>query len=322
MMKSFFSLFFIVFLLMPFSSSGKVFDHVVGVVDGEVITLSDLDNAMSRYGKPPPPDAGNPLDKEIRLRQVRKEVLDLMVEERLLQRVANRFGIKVEDREIDAMFAKMKQDGGIDDALAAKQLAESGFTVEGYHHFLTVQVRRARVIEALIKPDISMTEPKLREYYQAHRDDYLSPEVRVSQILIQIPPKASPKDVEAAKKKMTRVLERLKKGEQFEALAALSSDDKTSADSGGDLGFFAKGEMVPVLEQEVFKMDVGAISGVIQSSQGLHLLKVTERKGGAPPPFEEVKNRIMEDYYRNEVTGRYAKWLGDLKARSNVEIKL
>jgi peptidyl-prolyl cis-trans isomerase SurA len=322
MAKSFFSLIFILFLLIPVASSAKVFDQVVGVVDGEVITLSDLDAAMPQYGKAHLPDTENPLDKEIRLRQVRKEVLDMLVEERLLQRVSNRYGIKVEDGEIETLFVKMKQEGQMDDAEVARQLKENGFTLEGYRHYLAVQVRRARIIDALIKPDISVSEPKLREYYQAHYDGYQVPEVRVSQILVQVPSKALPKDWEAAKKRMGKAQEKLKKGATFEEVAALYSDDKASAAAGGDIGFFARGEMIPVLEREVFKMNVGAVSNAIQSTQGFYLLKVTEKRGGSTLPFDEIKNRVMEDYYREEVTKRYTKWLSDLKARSNVEIKL
>jgi parvulin-like peptidyl-prolyl isomerase len=77
-----------------------------------------------------------------------------------------------------------------------------------------------------------------------------------------------------------------------------------------------------MLEEVVFNLKVGEVSGVIQSSQGLHLLKVTDRRPGEIPPYEEAKPRVMADYYQEQVTKLYAKWLQDLKARSNVEIKL
>ncbi|MCJ7664423.1 MAG: peptidylprolyl isomerase [Desulfobacterales bacterium] len=321
-MKRFFPLVFIFFLLMLSSASGKVVDQVVGVVDGDVITLSELNDAMPLYGKANILAEGNPLDKEIRLRQARKEILEQLVEEKLLQRVASRYGIKVEDAEIDKTIERMKQEGSMSDAQVKKDLAAHGFTMEGYRHLLTVQLRRVKIIDALIKPDVSMAEEKLREYYQSHAGNYIYPEVRVSQIVIQVPPEPKPKDWEIAKKKMEKVLQGLKKGATFGKMAALYSDDAASAHSGGDLGFFSKGEMIPTLEEVVFKMEVGAVSGVIQSSQGLHLLKVTDKKPGAMTSFEEAKPRVMADYYQEEVTRLYVKWLQDLKARSNVEIKL
>jgi peptidyl-prolyl cis-trans isomerase SurA len=322
MVKKLFPIVLVFTLLIPFPVAGKVCDRVVGVVNGQVITLSDLDEAMPKYGKANILDEGNPLDKEIKLRHARKEVLGMLIEERLLQGVAQRFGIKVEDAEVDKAIEVMKQQNNINDEKMAEEVAAQGFTPQGYRHFLAEQIRKARIIEIAIKPNISMAEEKIREYYQSHLDNYLFPTVRVSQILIQLPPEATPKDWEQAKKKMDMVLQKLKKGASFEELASLYSGDPASAHSGGDLGFFKKGEMVPALEAVVFSLEKGELSGVIPSAQGLHIFKVTEKRAGSVALYEEIKEQVREDYYREEVTKRYAKWLDDLKKSSNVEVKL
>lgn len=322
MVKRVFQIMLIFSLLAPFPAAGKVFDRVVGIVGGDMITLSDLDAAMPRYGMANILDEGNPLDKEIRLSQARKVVLEMLIEEKILQRVAGRFGVKVGAEEVDKAIERMKQEGNVTDDQMKKEFVDQGFTEEGYRHFLTAQIRRARIVEAVIKPQVSMAEEKIQEYYQGHADTYLFPEMRVSQILIQVPDEPTPKDWEQAKTKMKKVLQGLKKGATFEEMATRYSDDTGSARSGGDIGFFSKGEMIPMLEEVVFTMEAGEMSGVIQSSQGLHLFKVTEKKEGSVPPLEEIKNKVMEDYYRQEVTRLYTKWLEDLKARSNVEIKL
>ena len=130
------------------------------------------------------------------------------------------------------------------------------------------------------------------------------------------------KRLKQAKAKVETVLQGLRKGTSFEELASRYSDDTTSAPSGGDIGFFKKGEMIPMLEAVVFMMKEGDVSEVIQSSQGFHILKVTDRRAGSIAPFEEIKAQVTEDYYREEVMRLYTKWLDDLKNRSNVEVKL
>jgi peptidyl-prolyl cis-trans isomerase SurA len=323
MTKSMLYVIFIIVLLMPFPVAGKVLDSVVGVVDGEVITLSDLDEAMPRYGKANILDEGNLLDKEIKLRQARKEVLDMLIEERLLQRVGQRFGVTVEDAEVDRAIEQMQQEANVNEETMLQELAAQGFTMEGYRHYLKAQIRRSRIIETTIRPTVSMAEEKIREYYQNHKNNYFFPEVRVSQILIQVPTEeATPKDWEQAKKKVETVLEGLRKGTPFEELASRYSDDTTSAPSGGDIGFFKKGEMIPMLEAVVFRMQEGDVSEVIQSSQGFHIFKATEVRAGSIAPFEEIKSQVTDDYYREEVMRLYTKWLDDLKSRSKVEVKL
>jgi peptidyl-prolyl cis-trans isomerase SurA len=325
MIKSMLQIILIFSLLIPFPAAGKVLDSVVGIVDGDVITLSDLDEAMPYYGKANILDEGNTLDKEIKLRQTRKAVLDMLIEERLLQRVAERFGITVEDKDVDKAIEQMRQGANVDEETMAEELAAQGFTPEGYRHFITAQIRKARIIEAAIKPSVSMAEEKIREYYQNHKKNYLYPEVRVSQILIKATTETkepTPKDWEQAKAKVETVLQSLRKGTPFEELASRYSDDTISAPSGGDIGFFKKGEMIPMLEAVVFRMQAGEVSEVIQSAQGFHILKVTEIRAGSIAPFEEIKAQVMEDYYRETVMKLYTKWLDDLKNHSNVEVKL
>lgn len=323
MLKKISGLLFISFLLIPASSAGTVLDQVVGVVDGEVITLSDLDEAMARYGKANLSDGMNPLDRKIRLSRARKEALEMLIEDKLLQKVALSSGVKVTDEEVDKTIAKMKEEGGVTDLQMEKELASQGFTLEGYRHYLKVQIRRTRIIESLIKPKVSMEEGMIRKYFQDHGERYLPPpQIRVDHILITVPPDAPPKEVEQAKERMEKVLRLLNEGAAFEEVARLYSDDP-SASSGGDLGFFEKGEMRPELEEVVFAMGVDEVSGVMRSSQGFHLFKVTEKNVGKEPlPYEEVKEKVMGDYYRSEVERLYTKWLEDLKERLKVEVKL
>jgi len=321
MNRRLFCFLFIFFLSIPFTTIGKVLDRVVGVVDGEVITLSDLDEALSGYGKTTAQEGENPMEREMKLSQTRKEILEKLIEEKLLQKVSFRAGIKVKDEEVEKTIERLKRGGRMTDAQMEKELISQGFTLEGYRHFLKVQIIKNRIVEYFIKPSISIDEGKIREYYHRHIRQYQRPpNVRVSHILIRISNPAVPEELEIAKEKMEKVFKRLQEGTNFEEVALQYSEDP-SARSGGDLGFFTKGEMIPALEEVVFAMEVGEVSGVIRSSRGLHLLKVTEREEGEPIAYGEIKERVEEDYYRAELERLYAKWLQDIRNRSNVEVK-
>ena len=65
----------------------------------------------------------------------------------------------------------------------------------------------------------------------------------------------------------------------------------------GDLGYFKKGELLPVFEREALRLKVGEVSGIVRTEFGFHIIKLLDRKGVEPLPFEEVKERVMADYY-------------------------
>ncbi|GAG15796.1 unnamed protein product, partial [marine sediment metagenome] len=87
------------------------------------------------------------------------------------------------------------------------------------------------------------------------------------------------------------IAERLKKGEDFAALAKEKSKDKTA--KGGDLGFFTRGQMLKPFEEAVFALDVGDISEPVQTQYGWHIIKVEEKRDQEVPGFDDVKAAIV-----------------------------
>src|SRR5262249_34539089 len=93
------------------------------------------------------------------------------------------------------------------------------------------------------------------------------------------------------KEKAQGVLERAKKGDDFGSLAKQYSEDAT-ASNGGDLGDFGRGKMVPEFEKAAFSLGVGAISDLVQTPLGFHIIKVNAKQEARERPFEEMKEAI------------------------------
>ena len=100
------------------------------------------------------------------------------------------------------------------------------------------------------------------------------------------------------------------------------SEDTSTRKEGGDLGYFKKGELLPALEKEAMRLQVGEVSGLIRTELGFHILKLLDRKGGEPPPFEEIKEKVQADYYEKEMEKAFQQFLSKLKEKSVIEIKL
>jgi peptidyl-prolyl cis-trans isomerase D len=140
------------------------------------------------------------------------------------------------------------------------------------------------------------SEEAVKAYYDEHRTDrFDAPEsVRARHILIKLEPGADEKARAAARKKAEDALARAKKGEDFAKLAEKLSDDPGSAKSGGDLGTFSRGKMVPAFETAAFALAPGQLSEIVESPFGFHVIKVEEKTPGGPKPLDAVRQEIVQ----------------------------
>jgi parvulin-like peptidyl-prolyl isomerase len=161
------------------------------------------------------------------------------------------------------------------------------------------------------------------EFFRNNANQYRVDEsYQPAHILFLIPPEATPEQIRGIRKKSQKVLERVKEGADFAKMAMEYSEDTSSRKEGGDLGYFKKGELLPALEREGMKLQVGEVSDLIRTQIGFHILKLLDRNGGEPPPFEEIKEKVQADYYIKEMEKAYQQFLSKLKEKSVIEIKL
>jgi len=117
---------------------------------------------------------------------------------------------------------------------------------------------------------------------------------RASHILFKVAPDAKPADAAKIEAKAQDVLKQVKAGGDFAALAKKDSEDST-ASNGGDLNFFGRGQMVKEFEEAAFALPVGGVSGLVKTTYGWHIIKVTDTREGRTTPFEEVRDRIRQE---------------------------
>jgi peptidyl-prolyl cis-trans isomerase D len=134
-----------------------------------------------------------------------------------------------------------------------------------------------------------------QEYNAFKAERYTEPEeVHARHVLLTLAPDADDKQRDAVRARATAVLERLKKGEDFAAVAKEVSEDKANKDKGGDLGFIRRGNAEEAFESAAFALQAGELSGVVETRFGFHVIKVDERKAPREKPLAEVRDEIAE----------------------------
>ncbi len=305
----------------PISPSGAVVDRIVAVVNKEVITFSEIE----KWGRPFQEEiqVEDRLERRERVQEVLRKVLDRVVEEKLIEQEARKSGIKVTSKEIEAAVEEVKQKNKIDQEGLEKALAAEGLTLEAFKKDLERRILRTKFVHSAVKVEQKAGEKELIEFFQNNVNQYrVNESYRPADILFLIPQGARPEQILGIRKKCQKALERIKEGADFAKMAMEYSEDTSSRKEGGDLGEFKKGELLPALEKEAMRLQVGEVSGLLRTEVGFHILKLLDRKGGEPPPFEEIKEKVRADYYEKELEKAYLQFLSKLKEKSVIEIKL
>lgn len=155
--------------------------------------------------------------------------------------------------------------------------------------------------------EVDVADDELQQQYQAMLESFEGQEERqASHILIEISEERSAGDAEA---KAIEIAQRIAAGEDFAELAKAESDDPGSAESGGDLGFNAKGLFVPEFEDVLFSMEKGQVSEPVLTDFGYHIIKLVDVQSTEPPSFEQAQSDIKYDLLREKAEGIYVERL-------------
>ncbi len=140
---------------------------------------------------------------------------------------------------------------------------------------------------------VPITPKEIEDYYQNNREKFGQPKrIKVRHILIRFDPKDS-EAMAKARQKAESIREEAMKGKDFAQLAKQYSEDPGTKGQGGDLGYISRGQVVPEFEEAAFSLKVGAISNLIQTPYGFHILKVDDIQEAKVEPLEKVKNQIQ-----------------------------
>lgn len=290
----------------PAFSEARLQDRIVAIVNSELIMLSDVkrefETEQERLSRE---HRGSDFDQ--RLKTAEYMALTKLIERRLQLQEAKAKRVEVSDLDVKQALEQMKRQGSPLDV-----------TNPSDRQTVRDQLLLMRVVDLHIRSNITVGDSELKRFYQEHRDRFAIPEeYQLSQILIQ--PRASDGLAEALTK-ARRAMDDLKRGEKFEDVAAQYSDG-ANALQGGRLGLVRQGELIPAIEQAVAHLVPGGISDIIESPEGIQIIRMDDRKPKQFRRYEDVRRDIQEQVHQQKSEDMYQSWLVDLKNKAYIEIK-
>ena len=301
-------------------------DSVAVTVNGVDITEAELQEIikpqlekMAQQGKQLPPAFAQAYEKKLR-----QQAIDRIIIGRLLDEKAKEANIVVTEEEvinqIKAMLAAQRPPLSLEEFKKTRAASSQSFDE------VKEQIRKGmayqKVVEAQWAGKINITEEDAKKYYDENPTKFeVKEQVRASHILIKpdtTDSEADPNQAKAeAKAKIQGLLEQIKGGADFAELAKANSDCPSAA-KGGDLDFFASGQMVPPFEKAAFAMEVGMVSDIVETRFGYHIIKVTDRKDASTTSYEQARNSLIIQLTQRKQAEIANKYIESLKAAANI----
>lgn len=288
----------------------------VASVNGSDISRTDLDrevklwsDRMVSQGRQVPP-AQVPV--------VRNQILESLINQELLYQSSQKNKIKIDQKTVDERYDSIKKrfktEEEFKDAISKMNVSEAN---------IRTQLEKGLAIDELLKSkvvkDIEVTEEESRKYYDENPDQFKEAEqVKASHILIKVEPDANDDKKNEARKKIESVQGKLKKGDDFAAVAKEYSEGPSKS-RGGDLGFFKRGQMVKPFEEAAFSMEVEQVSGVVETQFGYHIIKVTEKKPASTATYPEVKDQLQQQLKQQKTRQAVGEYVDDLRKKAKIE---
>ncbi|OHB60145.1 MAG: hypothetical protein A2168_07590 [Planctomycetes bacterium RBG_13_50_24] len=280
------------------------------IVNGEKIE----DSAIRREAERLRPDYERVFadqDKEEREAQLLDWSRENVIEKVLIDQEAEKNGDKIPPDQVQAALAKLKEQYEEPEKLYKDFNAENDEQIKkDIEKQMRIEQRIGQVCKELPKP----SQAAIRKYYEENQEQFKSGErARVAHIVKYVNWQT---DEQTAYEAISQAYGELKSGVVFEAVVDKHTD---CADSGGDLGFVMKGQMVEEFEDVVFNLGAGQVSDIFRTRFGFHIAKVYAREPAAVASLENVKDRITELLKQQMRSEAIDKFIDGLKSEAKIE---
>ena len=304
--------------LLKSPASAEIRNRVVAIVNDQLVTLYELNIKIKELTGMAPDEIRTRSEKDFM--QARRDVLDILINDKIAKGKIKELEITVSQQDVDKAIEKVKQDSQITQEDLLAKLKERGMSLEAYRENVKNELERMQLINYEVKSKIILREEEVRKYYDEHKGEFTSQgKVRLSIIFLKQEDPASTVEADAVKKKGELIMQKIRDGENFGALAKKYSQGP-GADEGGDLGLFKEPDLNAEMAEIVRNLPAGGVSPLIITPNGIRIMKVTEKDPGGEKSFEQAQDAIRSILYRKELDAKYAEWVKELRKKAYTKV--
>ena len=265
-------------------------DYIAAVVNQELVTAGEVERRIERARQ----QAGRanmrlPPDEELR-----RQVFDSLIDERVIISLARESGMKVDDAEVDRAVQSIAAQNRVSQEALRERLAQEGMDYARFRADVRDQIMVERLREREVYRRINVSDEEVDALLQRQRQaSSAQSEINIAQILVTVPEGADPTTVTARRERIAQALARVRAGEDFAQVAREISEDG-NRERGGEIGLRPAPRLPDLFVQAVKDFQPGQVSAEpIRSGAGFHVLKLIERRDGEPKVTQTRARHVL-----------------------------
>lgn len=294
--------------------SAQIINQVAAVVNSEIITTYQVEQALDQLLATQQRAAGTLRD--VKTEQLSAQILDRLIEDKLLAQRISSLGLRVTEQEINAAIEDVKISNNLNQHQLETALAAQGMTLTSYRDQIRTEILRYKLLAQEVSHRVAVTSNEVREYFQENIDQYdIRSFLYVSRISFSLDTGGNR---EYIYERALSSRQRLLKGEAFSKVQAEVADIAT----GDIMGELVLSDLAEPLQVALRDLNAGEVSEPIELNQQLHLFVVTDRRSGEEAVFERVRKSIEEQLKMKKTERRFGEWEQELRANAYIDKRI
>lgn len=297
-----------------FSAEPEVVDGIAAIVNGEVVTYSQVR------------DLSGPREKLLRsqfkgdelitkIKEARQAALKDLIDRQLILQSFKKENFQIPDHYIEEkMHDIIREDFGGDRNTFVKTLQAQNYTLGEFKKMESERIIVQAMRSQKVKTNKTISPIKIEEYYNTHREEFTTKE-EIKLRLIMIPSHANESGAAAQKAMADEIVGKLANGAEFDRMAQIYSED-SSRELGGDWGWIERKTLAEPLEKIAFKLPVGKVSKIVEFSGNYYILKLEDKRGGATRSLAEAHDDIEKKLIQKQAQDLQERWLASLRSKA------
>ena len=288
-------------------ASAEVVDRIVAVVNNEIITLSELNEAILPYKSNIEASQNSSAKKQELIQALERDVLEQMIDRSLSSQEAVKYNIVVTEADVDSAMNNFMEANKMDLKGLEAALAADGITLENYQKKMKEEILQSRLISRAVRSQVIITDSEIKAYYDAHGDAFTGvKKYHLRNIFMK-----SEYDLAAVEQKIGNP-------DSFDKLAKEYSIASNASD-GGDLGVFDITNFSEEVKMSLHSLGKGDHTPVLYVGQGYQILFVEDILMEGNKTLDQARDQIENILYKEQAEKRYKEWIESLKTHAHIK---